>query len=1280
MSRHATHEGSSFRRRFLALAALTAIAACGSENISDWSSDQAEDPEGSALRFMPRPVLRPSQPRANELQPADIRSIQEGAPESYRVSKLTEREFQLSNDVHQFVGKLDPKGMVIAPIDSSWSWSLRTTGMGCDGAVKSLEEPVITAEGNRVRYERPEIEEWYLNGPLGIEQGFVLDKAPECAGPKVIEMKTGGDLHPELVDIDGDGRGQVVSLVQRDGSSRLRVSQLYVNDADGRSVPAWITVKSDTMSIHVDDAWAKYPLTVDPLIGVHQQKVTDPDNGVAAQFGYALALSGNTLIVGAPKANDPPGGGVTKTGTAHVFERDAANVWQFQQRLVPLQVPAQNDRWFGFSIALSGDTALVSAPLDDDLGDMSGAVYVFERSGGVWTQEAKLKANDGKMFDVFGIAVALQGDLALIGAHGCDDKGLESGAAYLFSRTAGTWTQQQKILPNDGASKDLFGATVALSSNIAVVGAVHDNDKGTRSGSVYTFAPNGPVWLQQQKLLASDGAAEDAFGFWAAISGDTIFASSALHDHNGIANSGSVYVFGLGPTGWVEQTELLKPAPGSTNIVVPSPQPPSLPLAVGPRANDYFGSYVALDGNRAVIGAQRAEPAGANIATNSGSAYWYIRSGGVWTARDELRPTFPGVQNENFGWIGAVSGDTVAIGAPFAPDEPYPALPDEPPPPPSPGSAYIFADRKTNGEPCVTDNECASQFCVDGVCCNTACGGDVTDDCQACAKAQGASDDGVCTVLIAKTLCRDALGACDVQEVCNGIDATCPTDVKKTNDIICRSAIDDFCDIAEKCDGVTNDCPADGFAAAGTTCRPGVAGGCDVDEKCSGVSPLCPPDLVAQAGEVCRGEQGICDFAEVCDGVNNACPADFKKPTSFECNASNGECDPVERCDGVSDECPADQKSSAGDNCRLSNGACDPNEVCNGVSDECPPDLKAPIGTLCRLGAPDELCDFPEVCDGQSDVCPQDSVQPANTACRVAELACDVTEFCDGASKKCPDDAIRAAGFDCRPQADGLACDAVEECDGIGKECPLDLPKSAGANCRPFAGLCDEPEECDGKSFNCPVDQKTPKGVICRNLQTDGIGGDGDGACDVQEFCNGESVDCPANKFATPGTLCRFIDGACDVQEVCTGQGPDCPPDAVRAEGALCGDVEPAGVCDLVDTCNGDSKQCADLKVPANIPCRAAGADPDVEAECDVVEFCGGDDPCPEDEWARDGTPCSIGRCLQGICTVDEVSLYGGGPLCNVAAPGSSAPTRWSLGLFAIALGALRRRFRSSSR
>ena len=165
--------------------------------------------------------------------------------------------------------------------------------------------------------------------------------------------------------------------------------------------------------------------------------------------------------------------------------------------------------FFGSSVALSGDTAIVGAPDEDTKGTDAGAAYVFVRTRGAWVFEQKLVASDGGPGQWFGHAVAIEGDVVVVGAPRADGVTSASGAAYVFVRTNGAWTQQQKVFGGDGKPGDTMGQAVAIAGGSLVAGAPSEDTKGADAGAVYVFAENGGTFTQTKKLLTADGQAGD---------------------------------------------------------------------------------------------------------------------------------------------------------------------------------------------------------------------------------------------------------------------------------------------------------------------------------------------------------------------------------------------------------------------------------------------------------------------------------------------------------------------------------------------------------------------------------------------------------------------------------------------------------------------------------------------------------------------------------------------------------------------------------------------------
>lgn len=332
---------------------------------------------------------------------------------------------------------------------------------------------------------------------------------------------------------------------------------------------------------------------------------------------------------------------------------------------------------FGFSVSLSGDTAVVGANFTaDDCPSgpncNSGSAYVFVRTNGVWTQQAKLTASDAAAGDRFGVCVSVSGDTALIGALQDDHAGgTDAGSAYVFVRSGTVWTEQAKLTASDAVAYDWFGHSVSLSGDTAAVGASSGHPV-PGPGAAYIFVRSGDVWTQQQKLTASDAAAADHFGFAVSTDGDAVVVTAHANDDACPADpdcqSGSAYVF-------------VKPVGGWSSVPSPITEVAKL-TASDAAAGDIFGESVSVNGDTVVVGAGRNDDAcPANPACQSGSAYVFVRSGGVWTEQQKLT-ALDAAAVDYFGGSVSVIGDIAVVGA-FQP-------PGEPSSGSGSGSGYVF--------------------------------------------------------------------------------------------------------------------------------------------------------------------------------------------------------------------------------------------------------------------------------------------------------------------------------------------------------------------------------------------------------------------------------------------------------------------------------------------------------------------------------------------------------------------------------------------------------------
>ncbi len=296
------------------------------------------------------------------------------------------------------------------------------------------------------------------------------------------------------------------------------------------------------------------------------KKLIPPDPEVigVASFGQSVVIQGDTIVVGAPTGRQ---GGLFP-GSVYVFGRSVggAGNWGLVRKVLP-DVPGTSQQ-FGSALALEQDTLVVGSGSDDASGAQSGSAYVLGRNVGgtdAWGQVVKLTAPDGAAGDKFGNSLGLSGDTLVIGASFNSSVGLNSGAAYVFERNLGgasAWGMMKKLLPTVGAGQDQFGRSVAVSGDVILVGSPFDDDVGANRGAAFLFGRNeggANAWGQTTKLFASDSFLDDQFGSSVVIQGATALVGSPRQDTRGL-NAGAVYQY-AGSTGamppWVQTNKFL---------------------------------------------------------------------------------------------------------------------------------------------------------------------------------------------------------------------------------------------------------------------------------------------------------------------------------------------------------------------------------------------------------------------------------------------------------------------------------------------------------------------------------------------------------------------------------------------------------------------------------------------------------------------------------------------------------------------------------------------------
>jgi len=288
-----------------------------------------------------------------------------------------------------------------------------------------------------------------------------------------------------------------------------------------------------------------------------EQKLLASDGSTNDHFGISVAAYDDRIIVGA-SLND---GGGPQRGAAYVFRWNpgAPGFWEQEQKLQASD--AANLDEFGNAVSIFGDVVVVGAHWDADNDPLSGSAYVFRWNGSIWEEEQKLIAPGGTTEDEFGISVSVSGDVAVVGAFQDDASGSNSGSAYVFRWNGSSWMHQQELVPLDGAAHDWFGMSVAVSEDTIVVGAPNGSGNSIFFGSAYVFNWNGSSWFEAYKLLASDGAYGDTSGSSVAVFDDIVLWGADHDDDNGV-DSGSVYVFNIGPCNPGTYGEMCLPCPG----------------------------------------------------------------------------------------------------------------------------------------------------------------------------------------------------------------------------------------------------------------------------------------------------------------------------------------------------------------------------------------------------------------------------------------------------------------------------------------------------------------------------------------------------------------------------------------------------------------------------------------------------------------------------------------------------------------------------------------------
>jgi uncharacterized repeat protein (TIGR01451 family) len=590
---------------------------------------------------MPVPSLAVSPKSSVDLMPTFWQTVAEEA----LPFKQAGRHYTLNDHGLRFVwGDRGLSAFASNQQQTTWHWNLRLMAYGRADQPIALPVPRFQAQPRQISYHYGGLTEWHRNTSLGLEQGFTLASPPDGEGDLLLRLALTTNL---AASPSADRRSLRFTLP--DGQV-LHYTGLRAYDAAGHELNAWLEYAPHQITIHVQDQGAKYPITIDPLIYV-ENKLTVAEGNADDEFGVSMAIWGDTAVVGARLADGPAGADqgaayvfthsdtgwtlqqklvasdgqpgdrfgfsvaiwenqivvgafwatvnfMTKRGAAYVFTHENGS-WVQKQKIIAFD--GQNNDQFGYSLALQDGILAIGAPTADGGKKDVGAVYVYAFSGTNWALQQKLVAYDGDLEDYFGSAIALWNKTLLIGAPTDDiDANPDQGSAYIFVRTT-QWDQQKKLTALDGVAGDEFGTAVALSGNLAFIGAPNaDIAAQVDQGAVYLFTGSGSSWGPPQKITASDGAAGDKFGIALAVNGSLLAVGARFADIAGNADAGAAYLYFMNDSGLWQGEQKIISATGA--------------------AGDQFGNAVALFGGDVGIGA-RMTTVDADI--RQGAAYLY---------------------------------------------------------------------------------------------------------------------------------------------------------------------------------------------------------------------------------------------------------------------------------------------------------------------------------------------------------------------------------------------------------------------------------------------------------------------------------------------------------------------------------------------------------------------------------------------------------------------------------------------------------------------------------
>lgn len=911
------------------------------------------------------------------------------------------------------------------------------------------------------------------------------------------------------------------------------------NSSDKAGSAVAVSGSNAFVSMHLDDdrgtnAGAVHFYQLSGGSWVQRQKIYAADAAVEDQFGRGMAIAGDVAVIGSYRADVS---GFNDAGAAYVFRYNGSS-WIQQQKLVPFD-PAAGDN-YGYAVAIDGNVIVVGSYLDDDLGPSTGSAYVYRYNGSSWVFEQKLLPPRPSV--LFGVSVSVSGNVVVGGSYWDNEKGTGSGSVSVFRYSNGSWTHEARLLASDGVANDYFGRTLSVSGGVLAVGAEGRDDRGFESGAVYVFRNSGAQWAQEAKLHSNDQAAYDRIGVSVVVRGDAIVTGAPYAEDRTLAwprtDQGLAYLFRYQGGSWVQ----------AQRIVAPDGY-----------YYDLFGSAVGLDRSGGGISIVVGCPGDARNGTEAGSGYPFVgscgSSPGGCSTNAECNDNNPCTTDVCSSGTCTYSNNTITC---------------------------------NDGNACTSNDRCnAGQCGGTAVTCNdnNPC---TTDSCNASSGCVFANNTNTCNDGSACTTGDRCLNG-----VCGGTAVSCNDNNPCTNDS-CNTTTG--CVFANN----TNTCNDGNACTSGDRCLNGVCGGTTV--ACN--------DSNACTDDACNPSSGCVYTADNTNSCsdNNACTGS-DRCSSGQCVGTPLVCNDNNPC--TSDAC-------VGGACQFTNltGACNDGNGCT-TNDVCSGGVCAGTPTNCNDNNP----------------CTNDSC--SNGVCQYAfnTITCNDGDACT-TGDRCTGGVCLGSPLNC---SDGVTC-TVDTCaNGICQHSAVSCGCLSSAECN------------DGNA--CTTDTCTNN--VCVYTNNTLACNDGN-SCTTNDrcaagLCSGVAMSCndsnPCTDDACVNGVCTYVDNnvSCNDGDSCT-TGDRCADGACAGVPMACDDDISCSVDFCVNgSCVFDSSDCGcttGLDCDDNDPCTVDSCDRNRTCVHSSLASCCGNATCeageslcdcPEDcQGAPTGAECGNGTCEAG--------------------------------------------------